>query len=154
MPTLKTLVMGKEAEMGWIWAVSRTTNQPRARRTWQLLSGLSTGWVQCGRELESWSKLMGISLSDYSWWQFHGQSCSAASSSWWGVVVRQTWHDHKKLRVQGFFADCSRAQDSECQQFGIIQHWLTCLTQKALCENNFRAIEQAMCFSKVCKLQE
>jgi len=53
MPTLNTLVMGKEAEMGWIWAASQTINQPRARRTWQLLSGLSTGWVQCGRELES-----------------------------------------------------------------------------------------------------
>jgi len=124
-PTFKTLAIGKEVEMGQIWAASQTANYSEARRTWQLLSGLSTGWVQCRRELESWSESMGIPLSGDSWWKFHGQSCSATISSWWCVVVRQTWHDNKKLRVQGFLAVHSRVQDSECQQFGIIRHWLT-----------------------------
>jgi len=68
------------------------------------------------------------------------------------VVVGRTWHDNKKLGVQGFLAVRSRAQDSECQQFRIIQHWLTCLMQKAPCANNFRAIKQAMHFSKACDI--
>jgi len=68
------------------------------------------------------------------------------------MVVGWTRHDNKKLGVQGFLAVCSRAQDSECQQFGIVRHWLTCLTQKAPCANNFRAIKQAMRFSKACDI--
>jgi len=64
--------MGKEGEMGWIRPVSQTADYSEARRTWQLLSGLSTGWVQCRRELESRSKLMGIPPSGDSQWKFHG----------------------------------------------------------------------------------
>jgi len=73
-PTFKTLAMGKGVEMGWIRAASRTADYSKARRTWQLLSGLSTGRVQCRRELESQSESMGIPPSGDSRWKFHGRS--------------------------------------------------------------------------------